>query len=261
MNKTTALLLVLALLFCTGALAEEAAGSNPEADSRTDAEITDETAEEPEEAEIAPPVYDKPIYFRGAEWGAAIDSVLKCLPEGVMLKPVTELIVWYPIESMMYNYLERQDAEIGCSVSAEPESLKGVKVAGYELDGISLNFAHTADAEGRLVYDEEHTAFCYGAYQIRCADCDAAFDDLTAKLSSLYGDVGLQIAKPGYISYYMNLWYGQEGTMVSVYLAKYVSSSLLYVKYGTKAADEYAQAALAALNSAQPTDIGDVDGL
>ena len=102
---------------------------------------------------LADDVYSEPILFRGASWGTTCREVLKKLPEGVKMRDLKTMEYWYPMSDMMYDesgWGNQLKAEIGCYCYATSSSLKGVKVAGYDVESIYLYFIFTQDKNGKL---------------------------------------------------------------------------------------------------------------
>ncbi len=206
--------------------------------------------------------YEKPILFRNAEWESPYDEVLKVLPDGVKMYGISGLDYWYKIEDRMYSESgDTYKAELGCYSSASSSSLKDAKVAGYEIAGLYLYFVYLPGEDGILVKDKDHTALIYAYYKLEPKDPDAVYADLVSKLTSLYGDVDLHQEKDPYISYEQNLWYGAEGTMVSLVREDYPSGNhYIYIKYGFSGADDLMESAYDAvvleetLNAASNTD-------
>ena len=208
-------------------------------------------------------VYDKPILFRNTEWGSSYAEVQASLPEGVRMYSLSEREYWHPIEDTMFDESswDYYKAELGCYAYSQSSSMKSVKVAGYEVSSIYLFFVYEVGSNGLLIKDDAHTSFIYAYYKLEPKDPDAVYADLITKLTSLYGDVDVHQKKTPYISYELNLWYGADGTMVSIVREDYPSGShYIYIKYGTKSADDLIKAAYDAvvleesLNAASNTD-------
>ena len=194
--------------------------------------------------------YSDPILFRGAEWGSTYADVQIVLPDGVSMRDLKTTEYWFPISEFMYDesgWGSQVKAEIGCYTYANSSSLKNVKVAGYDVEGLYLYFYYTPDESGNLVKDAKHTAFMYGYYKLEPKAPDAVYEDLVRKLSSLYGDVDEEISENFIIDKKMSLWNGADGTMVSIYKEDYSSGShYIYIKYGFQGADNLRDAAYAA---------------
>ncbi len=182
-------------------------------------------------------VYEKEILFRGVEWGASFDQVIKKLPDGVKTYDLKEKEYWYPVESSMFDenvWDQAYNGVIGCYTYGKPSTMKNVKVAGYAVDELYLYFIYKTGANGLLTKDKKHTSFYYAYYKLEPKDPEAAFIDLEKKLTSLYGDVDLEQSKSPYISYTQREWYGANNTVVSLVKEDYPSGShYIYIKYGT----------------------------
>ncbi len=208
----------------------------------------------------------KPILFRGVEWGSTNKDVIKVLPAGVKMRDLRTMEYWYPMSDMMYDengWANQFKAEIGCYCYAQSSSLKGVKVAGYDVEDLYLYYIYTPDKNGKLIKDEAHTAFIYGYYKIEPKDPDAVFDDLANKLSALYGDIDEEQSNSSLIDDKMYLWYGAEGTMVSLFRQDYSSGShYIYIKYGFSGGDDLMEAAYeAAVREESESAASNFDGL
>lgn len=195
--------------------------------------------------------YAEPILFRGVEWGSSFEDVVKVLPDGVKMRDPKINEYWYPMSDMMYDesgWGNQLKGELGCYAYARSSSLKGVKVAGYEIDELYLYFIFKQDSSGKLVKDAAHTAFYYGYYKLEPKDPDAVYDDLVNKLSSLYGDVDEEKSSSSIIDDKMALWNGADGTMVSIFRQDYSSGShYIYIKYGFAGGDDLMQEAYEAV--------------
>ena len=60
----------------------------------------------------------------------------------------------------------------------------------------ALNFVYTPDETGRLIKDKDHAVLCLAEYEFdfesKKESYDAALEDLTNKLTLLYGDIDNQ---------------------------------------------------------------------
>lgn len=206
--------------------------------------------------------YEKPILFRDAEWGISYPEVQAYLPDGVRISSTRTSEYWHPMKDVMYN--ENGDyykAELGCYSYVQSSSKTDLKVAGYDVENIYLYFLYDIGQNGMLIKDDDHTSLIYAYYKLEPKDPEAVYSDLVTKLTSLYGDVDLHQKDSPYISYEQNLWYGANGTMVSVVKESYPSGSdYIYIKYGISSADEQIAAAYNAVvleetqNAASSTD-------
>ena len=155
-------------------------------------------------------VYEKPILFRGIEWGTSYNEVVETYPN----KNQNE---WEPggIEAIFYGGEATHYGKVGFRIrSGLPQ---GVTVAGYDVNDIYLNFVYTPDETGRLTKDKDHAVLCLAEYEFdfgsKKESYDAALEDLTNKLTLLFGDSDNQPSS-GYGT--RAVWKGAEGTLVSL---------------------------------------------
>lgn len=207
--------------------------------------------------------HDGSILFRNAEWGASYSDVLEKLPEGVKMHAPKVSEYWRSTDDIMFdeNSWNYYKAELGCYSYSKSSSMKNVKVAGYDIDTIYLYFLYDIDSNGLLIKDDAHTSLIYAYYKLEPKDPDTVYADLISKLTSLYGDVDLHQKSSPYITYEQNLWYGANGTQVSLVKEDYPTGShYIYIKYGFSGADEQIAAAYNAVileetqNAASNTD-------
>lgn len=209
-------------------------------------------------------VSDKEILFRSVPWGSSVTEAA-AQQEFINPEKFREWEYWYPAESFMFRESGSTlvNAAAGGYVNIYPRDLK---VAGYDVNSMQIYFTYVPDAEGNLVRDTDHTAMIYAYYQLDVKDPVAAFEDLSGKLSGLYGDVTSTDHYDGY-GYIVSdqlLWKGQNGTMVSLVLEDYPESKLtnLYIKYGTADADQQLLDAFKAVQKEEGQNAeGNTDGL
>ena len=134
-------------------------------------------------------VYEKPILFREIEWGTSYNEVVETYPN----KNQNE---WEPggIDAIFYGGEAAHYGKVGFRIrSGLPQ---GVTVAGYDVRDIYLNFVYTPDETGRLIQDKDHAVLCLAEYEFdfesKKESYDAALEDLTNKLTLLYGDIDNQ---------------------------------------------------------------------
>ena len=245
--------------------AEEETPAEEEKPAETEKEVPGDSAQI-----LTPPTeeYGQPILFRGLAWGCGYDEAVKAMPAGVKFFDLQEEEYWSPMYDMMYegfNWEQQIRGTIGGQCYAKWSSLDGVKVAGYQLADLDLYFVYVPDNNGKLVRDNGHLALIQGVYKFEPKDLDAAWEDLLAKLTRLYGDVDRSESSDGsgFIDTKMCQWNGADGTMVSLMAQDYTSSSkYIYIKYGFSGGDQLMKNAYDALVRAETEDAaGDVDGL
>lgn len=190
---------------------------------------------------FADDVYEKPILFRNIEWGSSLNTALKEIPNGVKMRDFDEREYWYPVSDFIYDgngYGTQLKANLGGYVYARSSSMEGVKVAGYDVKNIYMYFLYEVGEDGLLKKDTDNTSFVYAYYLIEPKDSEAVFNDLTAKLTSIYGDVDITKSDSSIISYWQNAWNGADGTVVSLVREDYSSGTHnIYIKYATRNAD------------------------
>jgi len=210
--------------------------------------------------------YAEPILFRGVEWGVPYSIVQKALPDGIKMYDLKKTEYWYPMTDMMYDgngWGNQLKGELGCYTYAKSSSVKETKVAGYAIDNLYLYFIYLPDENGKIIRDDNHTAFIYGCYKLEPKDPDAVYDDLVSKLTSIYGDVDEEKSNSSIIDDKMCLWNGKDGTMVSVFRQDYSSGTHeIYIKYGFMGGDDLMQNAYEALVREETENAAsDIDGL
>ncbi len=206
--------------------------------------------------------YEKPILFRGIEWGSKYGDALKALPEGVRMYGLQDREYWYSVDEQLFDESKwKYKGILGCYTYAMSSSLEGAKVAGYQIDQLYLYFTYLPDDNGLLVKDENHTALVYGMYKLEPKDVETVYSDLITKLTSLYGDVDVSQTKSPYISYTQNAWKGADGTIVSLVKEDYPSGPhYIWIRYSFEGANTLIDNAYEALvleesiNSASDTD-------
>ena len=124
-------------------------------------------------------VYEKPILFRGIEWGTSYNELVETYPN----KNENE---WEPggIDAIFYGGEAAHYGKVGFRIrSGLPQ---GVTVAGYDVNDIYLNFVYTPDETGRLAKDKDHAVLCLAEYEFdfgsKKESYDAALEDLTNNL-------------------------------------------------------------------------------
>ncbi len=195
---------------------------------------------------FAEDIYENEICFRGVAWGASYDETLKAMPDEIKFYGLQDREYWYTNEVNMFDegINDYYKGHLGCYTYTMTSSLKDLKVAGYEIENLSLYFCYLTGEDGLLIKDEEHTALVFAYYKLEPKDHEAVYEDLITKLTSLYGDVDVTRHDSSYISHTQNMWYGADETMVSVVKEDYPTGShYIYIKYGFSGADDLIKAA------------------
>ena len=168
---------------------------------------------------------EKPILFRGIQWGTPYQEVMESYKVGTTS-------IWKPdgINAMFFGEEAKHYGELGIQVTSDVPDKE--KVAGYNVEDVVFNFCYTPDESGLLAKDTDHAVLCFAKYKLdfnsKKDDYDAALEDLTAKLSRLYGDIDSQ---PSSAYGSRAVWKGAEGTLVSLYTYRgsYLNGGNYYV--------------------------------
>ena len=187
--------------------------------------------------------YDQPILFRGIPWGASYAELkepmnLEDLESGINAAARFSYTTDAIIKTASSKTYENKKYSAVVGVSKDGIDAIG-DVAGYELYKIFLYFAFVPDEDGSIVRDEEHTAL-YGAVYCTLGPIgvqktqEQSFEDVKAKLSSLYGEPEMENTRP--------IWRGADGTMAS--LNKGARKSGVDIRYATEAGDAMLEACL-----------------
>ena len=189
-------------------------------------------------------IYEKPILFRGIQWGETYDNFIQIFPEG------KEKWNFYPYKSgVNCLFLDKcedgsQYNELGFGMTNRIGEFPENDVAGYSMNYIKSYFLYEPDENGMLVRDHEHGRFCAAFYSLKFNDDEstaAAWDDLTAKLTRLYGDVDETASEKK-----INVWRGADGTMVVLGVKK-ATNPFIEIRYSFEGMDELIQNAQAAV--------------
>lgn len=197
--------------------------------------------------------YEEPILFRGMAWGSSYAEIDEGENLNALLQFTFSENVGRAMEMESTLDVPLDEGLVGYAEFSRPLP----EVAGYQTEDVELRFVYVPDENGDLVKDKEHTALYFAYYTIEPADRVAAYEDLTAKLTSLYGDAGY--SNNGDVAQgesTVTTWYGAEGTMVSLWYSP--SSSRIYIHYGYLGGDQLLLNAQAAVDKARANN---TDGL
>lgn len=183
-------------------------------------------------------VSDKTFQFRDLAWGASYEEINAQVGLNTLNKntPHSVAFMMYGGEDITFE----EDVDFYASYSADALGDVG-KVAGYAVDGIYLFFSAVPDGSDAITGEAADTALYLARYDLRCNDWKAAFESLAGKLTRLYGDVDLAINDDP--DYPVDVWYGAEGTMIS--LRKY-NGAQLELRYASGDGDALRLAAMEA---------------
>lgn len=193
----------------------------------------------------------EPILFRGIAWGTPYGEIFD--ESGYTS---SRDWAWEPkgLDALFFEGGGTYYGEVGFGV--ESHLPQGEKVAGYSVDEIRFFFIYTPDEDGSLSDDKASAVLCFAEYDLDFGkdkvSYDAAFEDLTNKLTRLYGDIDSEPTSAAYGT--KAVWRGGEGTLVSLYSRRitYLNSSdpgyELQIHYATEAMDTWLQQAKEALD-------------
>ena len=191
--------------------------------------------------------YEKPILFRGLQWGSSYAQVAEEteLQELSSTTPSGTASLLWSGESPSYD--------TGTGSYAYDKTGTSPKVAGYQTIYVEFYFASLPDENGYLPVDEEGwiladpecTALYAAVYGMYGEDQEEIYEDLVHKLTSLYGEADLSTEEA-------TVWYGAEGTMVSLRKVNYRVRNAVNVSitYACTSGDEWLNAAQDAVDKA-----------
>ena len=159
---------------------------------------------------------NKLITFRDAPWGISFTEAEQLFPEYQLSSAFTgENMRVYPIEEIVTDECKHDYEYNDINIPAYCYEHE-FQVAGYTTSGIHLYFAYTP-VDGILTHKEEDTALYAAKYEFEPANIDYVADDLTRKLSSIYGEPDKDGARSSYsFNYTWTLWWGKDHTAVAL---------------------------------------------
>ena len=129
----------------------------------------------------------KPIQFRGIEWGSSysdVDSILN--KEGISLSSNFENF-HKNLDSLIYE--ESGSFDIAAAFSSSTFILENTSVAGYTVDDVTAYFAYREIDINTNLPNKENAIFFSAKYNFgEIVDYDAVYDNLLTKLSHIYGE-------------------------------------------------------------------------
>ena len=161
-------------------------------------------------------IYGEEIRFRGLAWGCTLEDLVNqaCVEDANTSSTSAHDVAYFLYgETDKHKYVTDIVARKGLPIN---------EAAGYELDGAYLYFVKKPDKNGNVIgADAARLELICGEYVVKTSGA-AVFDDITVKLTSLYGDVDFTYEteegnwKGKKAKRTSNVWYGANGTMVSV---------------------------------------------
>ena len=129
---------------------------------------------------------DKEIRFRNISWGINIDEVKQAL---------SDIELWndgdgYPLshwsDKQAYYIVREENGWMGwCFNNYTGEPLK---VAGYPVSIVYVYCAYSLDETGNVLRNRESSEFYMASYIFDVLDKQGTYEDLKAKMTSLYGE-------------------------------------------------------------------------
>lgn len=186
---------------------------------------------------------EKEILFRGLEWGIPYEETLKAFDKDFPFTESEPFDFWrMPTDLLKTTDYRSYREYLGTSVGSSVKYYESFEVAGYPVRSVNMYYAYLPGEDGILVRDHEHTSFYLGFYEILPKDYYTAFEDLTTKMNTLYGDMDYENIEDGssFINNTFRVWNGKNGTMVGLELEEYNASDTkyLYIRYTFQGADE-----------------------
>jgi len=235
--------------------------------------IDDKSSENQNNETAAENDSDKEILFRQMPWGTNYIDVTKAF-KGMHINDFKGGASWYnwDIEQICTGKSKEKYKYDYINMSAIIYDT--IEVAGYKSTETDLFFAYLPEENGLLTHDYSDTAFYGARYIFNPADIDNMEKDLKNKLSSLYGEIDVQL-KP-WNDMLQNCtaygWTGQNDTSVVLTIRRSSSTNNLikdeiWISYFTLKGNEWLETANNAeqrkyfLEEEQATQSGNKSGL
>lgn len=186
------------------------------------------------------------ITFRNTPWGISFTEADQLFPEYQLSSSMAgEMMRIYPLEEII---TDKRDADFEYSDINIPAYCFSheFQVAGYTTSNITLYFAYTP-VDGILTHEEKDTALYAAKYEFEPADVDAVANDLSQKLSSLYGSIDAENSRTSVLyDYSWSIWWGTNHTGVALTTVKSKDGDMpdeIWISYYTAEGDDWLQAA------------------
>lgn len=161
---------------------------------------------------------EKEILFKDIPWGTSYKEAKNILSDNDWYVMHHDHMKTYSVDDILLGDYEGIDFDnAGFNMVAYPFSNNEIDVAGYTTSNLCLYLAFPV-IDGKLIQDEEN-AMLYGArYEFEPEDFEKMYDDLTSKLSSLYGEPASLEEETDWldIKTICTVWEGSNGTYVSL---------------------------------------------
>lgn len=193
---------------------------------------------------------EKEILFREVAWGVNYEDACNIVSDIDWYDMHGEYMKKYPVGDILYGYGEGIDIENSdINVIASPWNNNNISVAGYTTESISMYFAFVPN-DGVLTKDLSDTALYGAEYEFLTQKPIEMFDDLVAKMCSLYGDDYETKERTNHLDTKITtaVWRGKENTAVSVRLEDdsedyEYAEDRIYIGYAWENGDELLQQA------------------
>ena len=161
--------------------------------------------------------YSEEILFRSTPWGTSYTEADKLFPEYGLYTMTGEMMKFYPTMELYTGSYSRDVSPEYHDINIIGESWNNeFDVAGYKTSNVELMFAYTV-IDGVITHEESDSKMYGARYEFEPADAKAVADDLTAKLSSLYGDIDETGRDDGlFYNYEWWIWKGANNTAVAL---------------------------------------------
>ncbi len=98
-----------------------------------------------------------------------------------------------------------------------------------------MEFVYLPGEDGSLIRNHDNSALISAKYCLTPSDPDAAFDDLTKKMTELYGEMVRENKEKEDT---FRIWEGTNGTMVTLQRGKYIiEDNGVFIRYTFQGAD------------------------
>ena len=197
---------------------------------------------------------DDVILFRGLNWRASYPHVKQELSDLGLMDFRGETVHPYKVIDIMLDQWDGNNGFDYTDINIFAYATRQTKVAGYMTSDIKLHFAYIPE-DGVPTHDESRAALYGATYEFELEDVDAAYEDLTKKLTGLYGSPNEgYYTKEDFFGYDIEfiLWTRGESEMVlGKKYSKLGKSDMVWISYATDYGNSYLQMASDAEKAAQ----------
>lgn len=172
------------------------------------------SSKESVESETKEDIEKPEIVFREIPWGTSFPEVDSSLASWDLWNISGEGYKTCSVDDILIGDYEGIDFEYS-GINIISSAFKGEQdVAGYKTSDIDLYFVFLPNENGYLTYDEKDTALYGVQYMFEPVDLEDMYNDLTEKLTSLYGEPDKVTYDTDWldIQYTYTYWYGANNT-------------------------------------------------